>query len=239
MHSNILDNMETEHDHEFNSQILVNKDLINRNFLYNSVEEIFASLRRETHPFAKLILQRMEANSLQSMKVALKMIRKATNMCYGDTLKMEQNVAFNMMNDPELEIGVKKVLGVPYFKAEKTPEGNRLNPGFASSISDQKVDSFFAENPMSAKFPLKVVENALLPTREYFRLFPDSMRIYLNETLSYNHDMRRAIDLEIKELLREEGIDFRNKTITVPYLREVIMKKINMNRHLLERARRT
>lgn len=41
----------------------------------------------------------MESNSLLSMKLALKMIRKAKNMCFRDVLNMELNVAMNKVLD--------------------------------------------------------------------------------------------------------------------------------------------
>ena len=159
-------------------------------------------------------------------------------MCYGEVLKMEQNVAFNMVNDKEFEIGVKKVLGVPYHLAPKTAEGNRLNPGFAASASEAKVDSFFTEHPLSPKFELEVVENALLPTREFYERYPDSLRVYLNETLSLDPGVRDAVGLEVKDLLIQEGIDLRNKTVTVPYMREVVMQKIKNARYQAEQFRR-
>jgi len=41
------------------------------------VEEIMQNLKAESHPFASEILARMNANSMLSMKIALKMLRKA------------------------------------------------------------------------------------------------------------------------------------------------------------------
>ena len=51
--------------------------LIDRCFRSNSVEEIMDNLRRESHPFAKECLEAMQRNSVQSMQLALKMVRKA------------------------------------------------------------------------------------------------------------------------------------------------------------------
>ena len=45
-----------------------------------------------------------------SMKLALKMLRKAQNLGYGEIMKMELNVALNKANDPDFELGVKEVL---------------------------------------------------------------------------------------------------------------------------------
>lgn len=77
IHEMITANLWNDYNEEFTSKILNNRELINRNFLFDSVEEIMASLKKETDPFARLVLQRMEANSMQSMQVALKMVRKA------------------------------------------------------------------------------------------------------------------------------------------------------------------
>ena len=48
-----------------------------------------------------------------SMKLALQMIRKAQNMCFGDILKMEINVGLNKMQDADFELGMKEVLMKP------------------------------------------------------------------------------------------------------------------------------
>lgn len=53
------------------------------------------NLRRENHPFATECLNQMERNSMLSMNLALKMVRKAINLDYKGTLQMELDVAFN------------------------------------------------------------------------------------------------------------------------------------------------
>jgi hypothetical protein len=92
--------------------------MIDRCFWHNTVEEIMESLKRETHPFATEILQRMEANSMLSMKIALKMLRKAKNMDYGQILRMEHNVALNKVRDSDFDLGVKQVIGKPLRTVE-------------------------------------------------------------------------------------------------------------------------
>jgi|TARA_B110000285_G_C15086946_1_gene596762 enoyl-CoA hydratase len=81
--------------------LTLHREMIDRCFWHDSVEEIMGSLRREAHPFAQEILQRMENNSMLSMKLALKMLRKAKNLAYGETLKMEMNVALNKVGDAD------------------------------------------------------------------------------------------------------------------------------------------
>lgn len=53
------------------------------------------NLRKETHPFAKKCLEAMEKNSVLSMKLALRMLRKAINLDYTSCLKMEIDVGLN------------------------------------------------------------------------------------------------------------------------------------------------
>jgi hypothetical protein len=54
-----------------------NRQLIDRCFFSNSIEEIRENLRKESHPFAKKCLDAMDKNSPLSMQLALKMVRKA------------------------------------------------------------------------------------------------------------------------------------------------------------------
>ena len=55
----------------------------------------------------------MEANSMLSMKIALKMLRKAKNMAYGEILEMEINAALNKTDDKDFELGVTQILMKP------------------------------------------------------------------------------------------------------------------------------
>ncbi len=60
-----------------NSVAVLNKQLIDRCFYSNSVEEIMENLKKETQPFALKMLNAMKRNSPQSMQLALQMVRKA------------------------------------------------------------------------------------------------------------------------------------------------------------------
>lgn len=194
------------------------------------------ALRRETHPFAKEILQKMECNSMLSMKLALKMLRQSKNMAYGEILKMEMNVALNKTQDSDFELGVKEVLMKP---TKVSRLGMRPNPGFKTEVSDLEVESYFRDNKHASKIDLDIVENSLLPTRHFFERFPDSMRVYINETSSPQEEIRDAVKYEINELLRAEGIDIRDKTVTIPMAREWIDKKLKKENQMIELFRRS
>ena len=90
----IKSHIETPYPHD--SGFAANhQQLIDRCFFGNSVEEIMDNLRKENHPFATECLKQMERNSMLSMSLALKMVRKAVNLDYKGTLQMELDVAFN------------------------------------------------------------------------------------------------------------------------------------------------
>ena len=68
------------------------------------------------------------------------MLREARNMCFGEVLKMELNVALNKVMDSDFELGVKQVLMKPNAYAE---HHKRANPGFSTDVSDELVNSYF------------------------------------------------------------------------------------------------
>ena len=139
-------------------------------------------------------------------------------MPYGEVLKMELNVALNKVADSDFELGVKEVLmKPPNAKVKK-------NPGFKREVTPLEVDSYFQENKLASQIDLDVVENSLLPTRAFFKEFEDSVRLWVNETSTHQGDVRTAVPVEIQDALRTRGIDLRDKTITIPQVRELLQK---------------
>jgi small-conductance mechanosensitive channel len=78
----------------------------------------------------------------------------------------------------------------------------------------------------------------LLPTRHFFGRFVDSVRVWINETSTPQEAVRDAVELEIQEALRAEGIDLRNKTVTVPMARDYLNRKVRTERRDEELMRR-
>jgi hypothetical protein len=96
------------------------------------------------------------------------------------------------------------------------------------------VDSYFSENKWANKIDLDIVENSLLPTRHFFEKFSDSIRVYINESSTPQAEIRDAVELEVKEILRTEGIDMRDKTVTVPMARDYLGRKVRLERRVQE-----
>jgi len=128
-------NMHIGQNHPGNTGTVVkHRQLIDRCFYSNSLEEIMDNLRRESDPFAKKCLQAMEKNSYLSMKLALKMLRNAKNLCYRGCLRQELDVVINKIQDADFDVGVHNVL-----QAKKNASG----PEFSKDIKDRDLDRYF------------------------------------------------------------------------------------------------
>ena len=92
---------------------------------------------------------------------------------------------------------------------------------------------------MTDTIDLGIVENSLLPTRHFFDRFTDSLRVWINETSTPQEEVRQAVEYEIKDVLRSEGINILDKTLTIPVARQALQKKLAMERKDEEFYRRS
>ncbi len=71
-----------------------------------------------------------------------------------------------------------------------------------------------------------MVENALLPTKQYYERFSDQVRLWLNESSTTQGKIREQFDKEAKEALKEHGIDVRDKALNPKIARNHIAAKL-------------
>lgn len=203
------------------SKAIKHRQLIDRCFFPRSVEEIIANLKKEVHPFAQECLELMARNSMVSMQLAREMMRRAANLDYTGCMQMELNVALNRIKDTDFALGVDKVLG----SNRKTKA-----PKFAKPASEAQLERYFAESPLAKKINVGAVRYALLPTRHHFERFTDHLRIWINEQNSADERVRNHFDEQAKEALRMEGIDVRDKALTIKDAREHLAAKLAKER---------
>ena len=99
------------HKYDQDATIAVqHSEMIARCFYPSTIEEIKQNLRDEGSPFALKCLEAMERNSDLSMRLALKMLRKAASLDYTSCLRMEVNVGSRMIETKEFDIGIQQVL---------------------------------------------------------------------------------------------------------------------------------
>ena len=94
------------------------------------------------------------------------------------------------------------------------------NPGFAKNVSADQVNSYFQPNKWTKEVQLDLVEKALLPTRFHYEKFTDQVRLWINEESTSQPEVREYFDTELREALREHGIDIRDRALTIQSARE-------------------
>jgi hypothetical protein len=72
---------------------------------------------------------------------------------------------------------------------------------------------------------LDVVEKAMLPTRWYYKDFSDQVRLWINESSTPQSEVRQYFDRELKEALKAQGIDLRDRALTIESAREALYLK--------------
>lgn len=77
---------------------------------------------------------------------------------------------------------------------------------------------------------LGIVENALLPTKQYYERFSDQVRLWLNEESTTQERIRDTFDQEAKLALREQGIDVRDRSLTPESARNHMMAALAKER---------
>ena len=137
-YANIMNHLQDKINEEFNhfrGNAFQHKELIDRCFYHNTVEEIMEALKKENSAFARECYEAMSRNSMQSMQLALAMLRRAINLDYKGCLQMELNVAFNRLQDSDFDLGVNTVLGTPRQKGSKY----RNSPIWGQKLSPSEV----------------------------------------------------------------------------------------------------
>lgn len=157
------------------------------------------ALSKETSQFAKLCHEAMSKNSKQSMQLALAMLRKAKNLDYKGCLEMELNVGFNRLQDTDFDLGIKEVLGAPRQQGAKF----RNSPKWSAPLKESQIKRYFEENKYAKDIQLDVVENALLPTKDYYQKYTDQIRLYINQSSATQPIIREAFNEELKLAMRE------------------------------------
>ena len=110
---------------------------------------------------------------------------------------MELNVAFNRMQDSDFDLGVKVILG----QSKKEGELYHRAPKWGPLLKDAELDRYFDENKFAKGIDLQVVENALLPTKIYYKKYTDQVRLWLNQTTATQEVIRECFDQEARQAL--------------------------------------
>ena len=101
-------------------------------------------------------------------------------------------------------------------------------------MSVDQVAAYWGENKWAQKIQLDLVEKAMLPTRFYYEKFSDQVRLWINEDSTPQPEVRDYFEQELKEALREQGVDIRDRALTIEAAREQLYKKDQAERRQQE-----
>jgi hypothetical protein len=65
----------------------------------------------------------------------------------------------------------------------------------------------------------------MLPTRFYYQNFSDQVRLWINEDTTPQPEVRKFFDVELKEALKNVGIDIRDRALTIESARDALYQK--------------
>lgn len=183
---------------EFGSE---KKSLINEIFTQTSVEAIFNKLESSKSEFSKEILSKLKTKNPKILEVIFTQIKKAESLTFGETLKMEYNTAWNMIESPDFKDNL--------FTKQSKNQSNEFTIDFEKNktiaqnvfATGENLETSFAKVPMS-----------FLPVKEFYNTFPESFRCYFNSQALKRTDLSKSFHEVIKSILIRYGVDYFNPT---------------------------
>ncbi|KAB8200068.1 ClpP/crotonase-like domain-containing protein [Aspergillus parasiticus] len=126
------------------------RSAIDRCFKYNTVEEIFQALEKETEQkeWAQKTLETLSIRSPTSLRVTLRQMRLGKKWSISETFQREHHIAGKFMKHPDFVEGVKARL------MSKPPRQASWQPATLEEVSQADVDAFFEIPDEESRLPL-------------------------------------------------------------------------------------
>ncbi|MEH3120567.1 MAG: enoyl-CoA hydratase/isomerase family protein [Sphingomonas phyllosphaerae] len=123
------------------AKLLANREVIDRLFASDDLEEILAVLPADGGDFAQDTLATLATKSPQAMKVSLKLLKDAAGMAtFADEMRQEYAVACRVVQRPDFVEGVRALI----VDKDNAP---RWEPPTVAGVSDHMIDRIFAPLP--------------------------------------------------------------------------------------------
>ena len=180
---------------------------IDRCFGFNSMEEIFQALEKETEhkEWAQKTLETLSSRSPTSLKVTLRQMRLGKKWSISETFQREHEISANFMRHPDFVEGVKaRLMSKPARQAE-------WKPATLQEVTDETVESFF-------KIPEGESRLALLSQADYNEYphahFALPSEKEIEHVVRQGHPSRRpVVDAFLQKYAHREGV--RRKVVEV------------------------
>jgi enoyl-CoA hydratase len=114
------------------------REVIERCFWKDSVEEIFLALEGESSDWAKAQLANLRTKSPQTLKVAHRQLRRGLDMrSFEDNMRMEYRIASRVVSRHDFQEGVRAVI----VDKDNKPQ---WNPATLAGVTERMLDEIFA-----------------------------------------------------------------------------------------------
>jgi 3-hydroxyisobutyryl-CoA hydrolase len=180
---------------------------IDRCFGFNTIEEIFEALEKETEQkeWAQKTLESLSSRSPTSLKVTLRQMRLGKQWSISETFQRESEVAAKFMRHPDFVEGVKSRL------MSKPPRQAEWQPATLKEVSDETVESFFTIPEGHSRLPLLSEKDYHNYPHAQFAL-PSEKEI--EQVVREGHASRRpVVDHFLQKYAHREGV--RRKVVEV------------------------
>jgi len=208
---------------------------IDRCFKYETIEEIFAALEKEGTEWAHKTLRTLKRKSPLSLKLTLKLLRNGRNLSLKECFEQEFRVSFRRMHDKDYLNSINARL------IERKKDFDQWEHKTFDSISAEQVAHYF--EPISNEF--KVPEfnsglktNSLHPARYFCNEYPEIIRSWVNQESLKDEVTRIDYMKEVRDYLRQLGIDYRNATLNPSNIRNLFFNLDRMKRKVAASADR-
>jgi enoyl-CoA hydratase len=127
--------------------LAVNREIIDRAFAFDTVEEIIAQLQRETSEFAQTTLKVIEEKSPRGLKVALRLLREACKLTsLKQCLAQEYRAALHVFASHDLVEGIRATI----VDKDRNPQ---WQPARIADVTPQMVEDYFTPRGDDLVFP--------------------------------------------------------------------------------------
>lgn len=133
----VADVVATYHRDPGEAPLAAHRDVIDRCFAFDTVEEIVAALRGDGSAFATQTLATLDRMSPTSLKIALRQLRTGRGRDYSDVVTMEYRLSQACMREHDFYEGIRALL----VDKDKSP---KWRPARLDDVGEDLVDRHFA-----------------------------------------------------------------------------------------------
>lgn len=135
----LADDITAGHEIKVDPPILAqHRELIDRAFQHERVEEVFADLEADGSEFAAAAIKSMRGLSPTSLKVTLAQLHKGVELSFDDAMRLEFRITRALLNDHDVYEGIRAAV----IDKDRSP---KWSPASLEGVSEADVDRHFAE----------------------------------------------------------------------------------------------